>query len=120
MPPKKKILKPPTATEEQPPLPITLAQEVEVAVKEWYAALGKPVPKEDQAWVAQYYTDEQEEQKQFEQELATPEPPAKPSFGSPEYWKDYWAKKKAAGYVTKKDAKAAAAAAKTKETTKNK
>lgn len=28
--------------------------------------------------------------------------PAKASYGSPEFWKDYWAKKKAGGFVAKK------------------
>jgi hypothetical protein len=32
--------------------------------------------------------------------------PAKASYGSPEFWKDYWAKKKAAGWVPKKSPKA--------------
>jgi len=30
----------------------------------------------------------------------------KASYGSPEFWKDYWAKKKAAGWVPKKSPKA--------------
>jgi hypothetical protein len=29
----------------------------------------------------------------------------KASYGSPEFWKDYWAKKKAAGWVPKKSPK---------------
>ena len=33
---------------------------------------------------------------------AAPAAPPKASYGSPEFWKDYWAKKKAAGWVPKK------------------
>lgn len=37
--------------------------------------------------------------------------PAKAAYGSDSFWKEHWAKKKAAGWVSKKDAAAAAAAA---------
>jgi hypothetical protein len=45
--------------------------------------------------------------KRNEEFMANPPPPViqAPTFGSNDYWKDYWAKKKAAGYVTKKDLK---------------
>lgn len=112
MPPKRLVLK--KETTDQPPT--TLAKEVEHAVKEWYSALGKPVPKEDQDWCTNYLEQEAKEFKELEQDTRhlidedapppPPPPPPKAAYGTPEFWKEYWAKKKAAGYVPKKDAAA--------------
>ena len=100
----------------QRPLPITLAEEVMDSVIEWYESNGQAVPKEDMEACEAMLKEEQEEKKRFQEMLEGPHEPVKekPSFGSPEYWKDYWEKKKASGYVTKKDAAKA-----NKEKTKN-
>ena len=79
-----------------PPLPITLEEEVVDALKTWYTTLGKPVPKEeldacagiDAAINAQHL-----------QEMAKP-PSTKLVYGTPEFWKDWWAKKKAKEALT--------------------
>jgi hypothetical protein len=42
-------------------------------------------------------------------------PVTKAAYGSDSFWKEHWAKKKAAGWVSKKDAAAAAAAASTRK-----
>jgi hypothetical protein len=74
-----------------PRLPITLEEEVVDALKTWYANLGKPVPKQelescsgiDDALRAEHV-----------KEMAKP-PSTKLVYGTPEFWKDWWAKKKA-------------------------
>lgn len=98
------------------PMPITLAEEVLDSVIEWYESRGQAVPKEDMEACEAMLKEEKEEKKQFQEMLEGPHEPVKekPSFGSPEYWKDYWEKKKASGYVTKKDAAKAAKASKEK------
>ena len=108
MPPKKKrvILPPP-----DDPIPVTIAQETIAILKEWCRLQGIPVPKEDMDACLLMLKEEQEEaervQKQLQEWVENPPPPSpiKPEYGSPEFWKDYWAKKKAEGYVSKKDLK---------------
>jgi hypothetical protein len=91
-------------------LTLTQAQFIFASVIEWYKAKGEDVPEDDIKWCKEYIREELEEKnKQVEEEPTVTE---KPSFGSGDYWKDYWAKKKAAGYVTKKDAALAALKAK--------
>jgi len=48
---------------------------------------------------------------------ANPElkPPETKAYGSDSFWKDYWAKKKAAGWVSKKDASSASKAESTRK-----
>ena len=105
MPPKKmRVILPPP----DDPIPVTIAQETLANVKEWYRLLGKPVPKEDMDACLLMLTEEKEEAerttKQLEEWIKNPViSPIKPEYGSPEFWKDYWAKKKAAGFVSKKD-----------------
>lgn len=72
--------------------PITLEEEVLAGVIEWYMALGLPVPQEDldackgiDAAVAA----------EAAVEAAKPAPPPKPAYGTPEFWKEWWAKKRA-------------------------
>lgn len=74
------------------PNPITLEEEVLAGVIEWYMALGLPVPQEDldackgiDAAVAA----------EAAVEAAKPPPPPKPAYGTPEFWKEWWAKKRA-------------------------
>ena len=71
--------------------PITYEEEVRAGVIEWYMALGLPVPQEDldackglDAAVAA----------EVAAELAKPVV-HKPAYGTPEFWKDWWAKKRA-------------------------
>jgi hypothetical protein len=74
---------------ETPRPPITLAQEVLLSVQEWYSSRGLPVPKEDV--------------EACELACVPPPPPEevtrqqeeKPAYGTPAFWKAYWAKKKA-------------------------
>ena len=75
-------------------LPRTIAQEVWYLVKEWYRIRGIPVPP----------SEEKECLEAIEKEAvmaANPPPPSEPSapqkpvYGTPEFWKAWWAKKKA-------------------------
>jgi hypothetical protein len=72
--------------------PITLEEEVLKGVVEWYMARGLPVPQEDldackgiDAVAAA----------EVAAEVAKPAPPPKPAYGTPEFWKEWWAKKRA-------------------------
>ncbi len=74
------------------PNPVTLEEEVLAGVIEWYMALGRPVPQEDldackgiDAAVAA----------EAAAEAAMPPPPERPAYGTPEFWKEWWAKKRA-------------------------
>lgn len=111
MPPKRKVLVIPEQKKMVPKykeddLSLTEAEYIFASVIEWYRVRGIEIPEEDINWCEEYIKQELEEKERHIQLLNTPLPPEKPSFGSGDYWKDYWAKKKAAGYVTKKDAKA--------------
>jgi len=74
----------------------TLAEEVWAAVKLWYKERGLPVPVNDASVCLKAIADEKKP--------APPpvETPSKPSYGSGSFWKAYWDKKKAAGWVPKK------------------
>jgi len=111
MPPKRKILVIPEQKRiipsyKEDDLSLTQAEYIFASVIEWYRVRGEEIPDEDLNWCEEYLKQEAEEKIKSNELLNTPLPPEKPSFGSGDYWKDYWAKKKAAGYVTKKDAKA--------------
>jgi hypothetical protein len=83
---------------------MTFAEQVIANIKEWYRVLGQSVPKEDLEVCEQVKKEEEDKHKEFQEYLASPYVPPKAQFGSPEYWKAYWEKKKANGYVSKKDA----------------
>jgi hypothetical protein len=87
----------------------TLLQSEEVfeEVKLWYKNLGQPVPLEDAKWCLAEIAAEKKEAAAFQEMLKNPPPveAPKPSYGTPEFWKQYWAKKRAAGFVSKKDAR---------------
>ena len=75
------------------PYPVTLEEEVTAAVYEWYESRGLPVPLEDIAACRGIDAAQQEE---FKKEAAAAEAvKPKPLYGTPEFWKDWWARKKA-------------------------
>lgn len=92
MPPKFVVKKPQIVYPPYNPNPITYEEEVTANVIEWYMARGLPVPQEDldacrgldAAMAAE-----------FAIEAAKPAPPPKPVYGTPEFWKEWWAKKRA-------------------------
>lgn len=77
----------------------TLVDETEEILNEWYANLGQPVPKFDKECIAIWRKKENEEMEYIrkivskEIVIACEEPKA--AYGTPEFWKQYWAKKKA-------------------------
>jgi len=83
------------------PNPITFEEEVTAGVIEWYMARGLPVPQADleackgldAAAAAEAAT-----------EAAKPPPPPKPAYGTPEFWKEWWAKKRAKEAAAKANA----------------
>ena len=95
----------------------SLGEEIDENIRDWYAALGQPVPAEELGIGARM---EAEERGEVAATMAAP-PPAdtgaagpKPEFGTPEFWA--WARKrkkeKEAEKVVKDAEKAKAAAAK--------
>jgi len=68
----------------------TLGEQAEEALREWYAASGKSVP-QDEVEICRGI--DAVESKEFER-LCTANKP-KPVYGTPEFWKDYHARKKA-------------------------
>ena len=75
----------------------TPAEEVMALVQEYYKALGKGVPTVDMMACLEMI---KQEKKDVAAEEARPFV-AKPEFGSAEFWKNYWAKKRAKGWVPK-------------------
>jgi hypothetical protein len=80
----------------------TPAEEVMALVQEYYKAQGKSVPSADMRACLDMILGEK---KEWAEEAARPDVAPKAEFGSPEYWKDYWAKKRAKGWVPKKEQK---------------
>jgi hypothetical protein len=74
-------------------IPGTLGEEVEELVREWYSNRGMPVP----PWEIQACRkiDKAEKAAAEEAEAVAAATPTKPIYGTPEFWKDWWAKKKA-------------------------
>jgi hypothetical protein len=93
------------------PKKVSPAYEIMEAVQEYYRAQGTGVPSADMKGCLELVKLEKAP-KAPEPELP-PAKPARPEYGSKEFWAAYWAKKRAAGHVTKKDAKASGAAAAT-------
>ncbi len=80
-------------------IPVTLGEEVEQAMAEWYGCRGLSLPKEDVGIGARIDAEErarfQNEMKEYDQVLKKQEEaPAgeKPEFGTPEFWA--WARKR--------------------------
>lgn len=78
----------------------TPAEEVMALVQEYYRAQGKGVPAADMMACLENI---KQEKKDVAAEESRPFVAPKAEFGSPEYWKDYWAKKRAKGWVPKKE-----------------
>lgn len=79
----------------------TAVDEIALAVKEWYTGLGQVIPESDQEFLAVYRAEEEKEFERWDKILKgeikeAPLPPPKPEYGTPEFWKAYWQKKKAA------------------------
>jgi hypothetical protein len=72
-----------------PPV-LTFGQEIEEAVCEWYRVRNMPVPPEELQACREIDAIEDAEYKKLTAEPAKP----KPVYGTPEFWKDWWAKKK--------------------------
>ena len=93
-----------------PPCPkfaITLGEQMEEALTEWYSALGKSVP-QDELQICRDVDAEAAADLVTEKMAALTVAPAKPVYGTPEFWKDYWARKKA-GLIPDKASKPAKA-----------
>lgn len=82
------------------PRPLTAAEEIFEDVKEWYRALGKPVPIGDAKACLDMIKEEKKEPepeperpKTMEEQLGP-----KPMWGDPLFW-DYWRKAKALGFT---------------------
>ena len=86
--------------------PASLAEEVWQLVQEWYAGRLEPVPDEDRTACMKMLEEERAEREAPAVAAAAPAAAPKPAYGTPEFWKAHWAKKRAASEAT-----AAAAAA---------
>ena len=94
------------------PNPLTPCQEVLTEVERWYLSRSMTVPSEEyQQLIKDIETEKQQSEailKDYLQSIDKPSPVEYQStFGTvvdskADYWKQYWAKKKAEGYVTKK------------------
>jgi len=90
--------------------PPTPAEDVWKQVQQWYRDRGQAVPSEEAIACRKEIVNEKAAMKAAVEELEVAKveaaaAPTKPLFGSGEYWKDYWAKKRAAGWVPKKEKK---------------
>jgi hypothetical protein len=86
--------------------PTSLAEEVWQLVQEWYTERLEPVPDEDRTACMKMLEEERAE-REAPAVAAAPAAAPKPAYGTPEFWKAHWAKKRAASEAT------AAAAAQT-------
>jgi len=73
--------------------------EIEQLVKEWYSSKNQAVPEFEYEYIDAWRKKENEE-KEYDRKIISGEvvleaTPIKPSFGTPEFWKAYWIKKKA-------------------------
>jgi hypothetical protein len=73
-----------------PKFAITLGEEMEEALIEWYAKEGRSPPQDELEICRQTDAIETKESERL-YTMAKP----KPVYGTPEFWKDYWARKKA-------------------------
>ena len=72
-------------------LPMTFGEEVEELVREWYSNRNMPIPPEElQACREIDIIQSAQNKKEAETPVVS-----KPVYGTPEFWKDWWAKKRA-------------------------
>jgi hypothetical protein len=79
-------------------MPMTIGEEIDEALKEWYAARGLPVPEDEVGVGAVIDAASAAEMKEFVEAYQKGEeemPSVVPAYGTPEFW-DYHRKKKAA------------------------
>lgn len=74
-------------------IPVTLEEEVTASVIEWYRVRGQPVPSEELAACRGMDAAQQREFDAIKRVAGPVE--EKAAYGTPEFWKQYWAKKKA-------------------------
>ena len=74
-----------------PRIPITLGEEMEAILREWYSARGKSISPEE---IQICRETDLAEGVELEAEMAKPVV-LKHTYGTPEFWKDWWARKKA-------------------------
>jgi hypothetical protein len=72
----------------KPFIPRTLGEEVEEILREWYANLGQTIPPDELKICRDIDINAAEEEKKY---LATP---LKAVYGTPDFWKSYWEKKR--------------------------
>ena len=70
---------------------LTFGEEVEEAVRKWYHLRNMPVPPEDLQACREIDGIEEAEYKKVLATVAV----SKPTYGTPEFWREHWAKKKA-------------------------
>ena len=75
--------------------PVTLEEEVTQGVIDWYTSRGLPVPPEDLAACKGIDAQQEAELKKLQEATEAAPAPLKPAYGTPEFWKDWWAKKRA-------------------------
>jgi hypothetical protein len=79
-------------------VPVTIAQQVDDAIREWYAALGSPVPENEIGIGEIMAAIDRAEEKRIEEGRAKAEeevPTLVPSYGTPEFWAYHRIKKAA-------------------------
>jgi hypothetical protein len=82
----------------------TLSEEVWDLTQEWYSNQGLFVPKDEMmACLADIKEEKKEKEKPIQ--VAKGGFDSTPEYGSKEFWAQVWAKKKVAGYVSKKEQK---------------
>lgn len=88
-------IKPPKFKFKKQPIPRcpTPQEEIIGLLEEWYKAIGQPVPPEDLEACSRIDAEIAESNRK---ELEASKISEKPAYGTPEFWKDYWAKKRAA------------------------
>ena len=89
--PLSKVVKPQPPLQERDKIPITLGEQTEANIREWYATYGGSISPEEIEICRNIDIENAEEHKR---EMNTPVV-LKYEYGTPEFWKDWWAKKKA-------------------------
>jgi hypothetical protein len=72
------------------------AEEVLELVEVWYRSKGQEVPEDERKSCLEAIVVEREERDNPKPVVYEPSPPPKAEYGTPAFWKDYWARRKAA------------------------